>query len=380
MFTANYPFHEMGKLNLLPTPERIGAVPEYTGHGVTIAVIDSGFYPHPEIADRVVLHVDASSNHVVETRSRDYESGDLGWHGLMTSVIAAGDGRLSDGRYRGLASAASLVLVRVATPKGLLKETDILRGLRWVIDAHRRLNIRVVNLSVGGDYPSADPDHPLHRAVRRLAADGVAVVAASGNRLADVVLPPASAPEAIVVGGYDDNNSLDRSQWRPYQSNYGVAHDGCRKPDLLAPAMWVAGPIMPKTMVAREARWLGQLLYSENDNHRRSLLERGCGDLGIERARALNPDDNLYAMIQARINTHKIVDVHHQHVDGTSVATAVVTSVVAQMLEANPNLTPDAIRSMLTATAEPLPDVPVERQGAGVMNASAAVYGVTAIS
>jgi serine protease AprX len=78
-------------------------------------------------------------------------------------------------------------------------------------------------------------------------------------------------------------------------------------------------------------------------------------------------------MIQARINTHKIVDAHHQHVDGTSVATPIVSAVVAQMLEADSQLTPGQIRSILCATARPLVGFALERQGSGVIRAADAL-------
>lgn len=373
MFNANYPFSEPGKATLLPTPRRVGALRQYTGRGVVMAFIDSGFYPHPELEGRILLHVDASTNHIVEQAGDDFGVHDLSWHGQMTSVIAAGDGSLSRGKYRGIASDAQVVLIRVSTPKGLIKEADILRGLRWLLDTHRRLNVRVVNISVGGDFTSDDPSHPLHRAVRRLVEAGVTVVVAAGNRGVDSLVPPASAAEAITVGGLDDHNSLDRSLWKPYHSNYGRDYTGRHKPDVIAPSVWVAGPIMPETGVAREARWLGRLLKARTDRDMLHLLERGYSDLGISRGQAQEVNDHLHSMLQARINTHKIVDAHHQHVDGTSVAAPIVAAVVAQMLEANPNLTPQVIRSILCATAQPLADVPSERQGAGVIHAAQAV-------
>jgi serine protease AprX len=372
-FTSNYPFYEPGRLNLLPTLERVSASKKYTGRGVVMAFVDSGFYPHPELTGRVLLHVDASTNRVVEEPPDSFEPNDMSWHGQMTSVIAAGDGRLSRGKYRGIARDAQLVLIRVSTPRGQVKERDILRGLRWLIDTHKRLNVRVVNISVGGDFVSDDPAHPLHRAVRRLVEDGIVVVIAAGNRAANWLVPPASASEAITVGGLDDHNALDPALWTAYHSNYGVCYAGQPKPDLLAPAVWIPGPIMPETSVAREARWLGQMLNHRDDAHMRRLLKKAYADLGIARAQALQPDDHLYTMIQARINAHKLIDAHHQHVDGTSVAAPIVSAVVAQMLEANPSLTPTQIRSMLTATAQPVASIARERQGAGAINAAQAV-------
>lgn len=372
LFTSNIPLHDPYQRTVLPTPERLGAPAQYTGQGVTIAVVDSGFYMHPDLGQRVLIHADATTSHIIE-QPQVMESDDLSWHGQMTSVIAAGDGFTSGGRYRGIASASNLVLVKISSPRGLVKEQDILRGLRWLIDTYRRFNVRVVNLSVGGDEYSADPDHPLHWAVRRLTEAGIVVVAASGNHGRDWIVPPASAPDAIVVGGYDDHNTTDRSQWSGFHSDWGSAWDGARKPDVVAPAAWIPSPILPGSVVDREAFWLGPLLESESEKALRRLLTRGYGDLGLPREWTLHPDHSLYEMLQARINTHKLIDAKHQHVDGTSVSAAIVSAVVAQMLEVNPSLTPAQIRAILVATAYPLENVPRAQQGAGAVDPARAV-------
>jgi serine protease AprX len=44
--------------------------------------------------------------------------------------------------------------------------------------------------------------------------------------------------------------------------------------------------------------------------------------------------------VRQRINDQKFIHPHYQHVDGTSFAAAIVSAAVAQMLEANPALTP----------------------------------------
>ncbi|NDJ61894.1 MAG: S8 family serine peptidase [Chloroflexi bacterium] len=371
-FKPNYPFADLGEVALLPTPERVGAAAEYTGRGVVIAFIDAGFYMHPDLDDRVLVHADASTNHIVEQPYVETID-DLSWHGQMTSVIACGDGRTSGGRYRGIASGSQLVLVKVSSPRGLIKEHDILRGLRWILDTHRRFNIKIVNISVGGDHVSNDPNHPLHRAIARLVEAGVTVIAAAGNRNAHDVVPPASTPQAITVGGYDDHNSLDRTRWTPYHNDHGPAYDGSYKPDLTAPAMWIASPILPGSFVDREARWLAPLLRITQEDELKPLLERGYADLGLKRNQINKLDDHLYGMLQGRINGHKLVDAQHQHVDGTSVSAAILSSVAAQMLEVNPSLTPAQIRAIFVTTAQQLPAVPSERQGAGMLNARGAV-------
>ncbi len=371
IFTSNYPNFQAGEPTILSTPERTGALGTYNGAGVTVAFIDSGFYPHPDLNGRILVHADASTHHITE-QVTDFTTNDLSWHGQMASVIACGDGTMSNGKYRGIASGANLVLVKVSTPIGHIKEADILRGLRWLIDTYQRFNVRVVNISVGGDFVYNKADHLLHKAIRKLTRAGVTVVVAAGNRHVDYLLPPASAAEAITVGGFDDHNSLDESQWTPYHHNYGVVYDGTRKPEIIAPANWLASPIMPHSSVAREAHWLGKLLQKPSEQEVQILLTEGYNDLGFPKDE-IKKDQGLYHKLEARIHAHKIIDTQHQHVDGTSVAAPIVTSVIAQMLQANPRLTPRQIRAILTRTAQRLNGIPVEQQGAGVLNASAAV-------
>lgn len=366
-FKVNYPYHN--HMDVLATPTRLGALSAYTGRGVVMAFIDSGFSMHPDIASRVRLHVDASTHDIVE-QNKVMKLDMLSWHGQMTSVVAAGNGANSNGKYRGIASGAELVLIRVGTPQGMVKEKDILRGLLWLVNHHHRHNIKVVNISVGGDFVSNNPAHPIHNDIRKLVEAGVTVLVAAGNAGLNQVVPPASSPAAITVGGYDDHNSLDRALWKIYHHNYGTAYDQGKKPEIITAAAWIASPILPDSPMEREARWLAPLLADTRNGWQR-LLEGGFRD--IEDIDTKGSSENLHAAIQARINRYKLIDDKHQHVDGTSVSVAIASSVVAQMLEANPNLTPKQIRTILTSTAKPLPNFPLEQQGAGVLDATRAV-------
>jgi serine protease AprX len=77
--------------------------------------------------------------------------------------------------------------------------------------------------------------------------------------------------------------------------------------------------------------------------------------------------------VDATLQQEKIVAAHYQHVDGTSFASPIVASVVAQMIQANPALTPGAIKNILISTADRIVTEPVIRQGYGVVNAKRAV-------
>jgi hypothetical protein len=73
------------------------------------------------------------------------------------------------------------------------------------------------------------------------------------------------------------------------------------------------------------------------------------------------------------MNKEKYIHPHYQHVDGTSMSAPIVTAVIAQMLEANPALTPLQVKRLLMLSATQAPGLPVERRGAGLINSRRAV-------
>jgi serine protease AprX len=370
-----FPAYLPDQAYLLPTPLRVAANPHYTGHGVTLAFLDSGFYPHPDLTrpvNRIRAYVDATAPDPVERRSFG-KIGVTSWHGLMTSCVGAGNGFMSNGRYRGLAPRAELVLVKTGNRRGRhITERDIGRALKWVIHHHRRYNIRVVNISLGGDHPFTGKLTDLDEKVEEAAAAGLVVVCAVGNTGERKILPPASAPSAIAVGGLDDQNSLDRPLWRLYWSSYGSGGHGAAKPELIAPAIWLAAPMLPKTSTHNEALYLWKLESLPDEELARQLEMPYAAKRFSKRTLGL-PLAEIRAVIRERIIAQKYIHPHYQHVDGTSMAAPIVSAVVAQMLEANPALTPAQVKALLTATADPLPDAPAERQGHGVINGARAV-------
>jgi serine protease AprX len=251
--------HSPNRFAVIPTPTRLNANPEYTGKGVTVAFLDSSFYPHPDLVepvDRILAFKDVSG----ETQSlhSDDMTESWRWHGTQTSVVAAGNGQLSDGTYQGLASKARLVLVK-ASERGRITEDNIARGIKWIIDNREQYNIRVLNISLGGDEDVPCSKSVIDQAAEEAIRNGIAVVAAAGNSGDRHSIPPANSPFVITVGGYHDNNQIDGSGLDLYHSNFGMTADGTVKPEIVAPAMWVAAPILPGTTLYDRAEALSHL-------------------------------------------------------------------------------------------------------------------------
>lgn len=176
------------------------------GAGVTVAVLDTGVdSTHPDLRGAVMKGRDA----VGFGASR----GDAAWakHGTAMAGIIAGRGH-GPGRGNGVlgvAPEATVLPVRVlleqddpqrkkarATRSGALAE-----GIRWATDQ----GADVINLSLGDDSASAEPDPKEDAAVRYALSKGVIVVASAGNggEKGDRVSYPAAYPGVIAVTAVD---------------------------------------------------------------------------------------------------------------------------------------------------------------------------------
>ncbi|MCZ2390610.1 MAG: S8 family serine peptidase [Acidobacteria bacterium] len=361
--------------HVLSTPLRLDADTRFTGKGVTIAFLDSGFYPHVDLT--------TPENRIIAYRNLLDEDGDLttlfepdvaSWHGMMTSVVAAGNGSLSNGFYRGIACGSDVVLVKLART-GRITDENILDGLNWVLRHREKYMIRIVNISAGGDGVASYLHDPLSQAVEECSRAGILVVCAVGNAghiPGHPVVPPASAPSCIAVGGLDDHNSLNRARRGMYRSSYGPTVDGLQKPEVIASSIWVPAPILPNTPTAAQAELLS-LLDAAPDEELYEIIEQHPGvDPEIDAAADREPH-SIRQIITLKIRRENVITAHYKYVDGTSFAAPIVSSVAAQMLEAAPELTPSEIKHLLISTSERLPHYEVDRQGWGVIDARKAV-------
>lgn len=361
--------HARNRLAVIPTTEKLRADRRFSGQGVCVAFLDSGFYPHPDFIDRVAAFHDVSGEE--KSLAAIHEPKGHHWHGTQTVVSCAGDGCLSDGVYRGLAYRANLVLVKVSEG-GRIGDTSIEKGLRWVLKNREKYGIRVLNMSLGGDMDAATAESTINQLAEELIDAGVVITVAAGNSSDTRPIPPANAPSVITVGGYSDENQFESGSFELYHSSFGTTADGTVKPELIAPAMYVAAPILPGTPDYEAAEMLS-LLASAPEYQFRFLLKE------YWRAAELNEDvlygdvENTRKIVDQALRRRKVVATHYQHVDGTSFAAPITASVAAQMLEANPRLTPPIIKNILVSTATRLAGNDAVRQGYGVLNAALAV-------
>lgn len=366
--------------HVLSTPLRLDADERYTGKGVTIAFLDSGFYPHVDLT--------TPRNRILAYRNMLHEDGDLeslfqpdvaSWHGMMTSVVAAGNGSLSNGFYRGIAPESDVVLVKLART-GRITDENIREGLEWVLEHREQYNIRIVNISAGGDDEQSYLEDPLSQMVEQCSAAGILVVCAVGNagHLPNhPIFPPASAPSCIAVGGLDDNNSIKRSQRGMYRSSYGPTVDGLQKPEVIAPSIWVPAPILPNTPTAQQAALLDVLDKAKDVDLHSIILANPDIDEELDASldRAVH---SIRQLITLKIRRENVITKHYKYVDGTSFSAPIVSSVAAQIIEANPKLSPHQIKRILIDTAERLPGYEIDRQGWGVIDPRRAVEAALA--
>ena len=370
---ANRVLCSSDEFKVLPTPLRLNSDPRYSGKGICIAFLDGGFYPHPDIMRphrRVVAYKDLASPYRPKS---DFEKPDvMSWHGMQTCVSAVGNGYLSKGLYKGIAHDANVALLKVCGDFGFTSEA-IVQAIEWCIRKKKRYNLRVINISLGTEGEGSFRESVINHAAEEAVQAGINVVVAAGNDSHASITPPGNSPSVITVGGLDDRNSLNKDDHGMYHSSYGRTADGIMKPELIAPGIWVAAPTLPGTAFYREAETLWELANNVADNE---FMDQFNAFKAVipwsDQVNYLKPYEIRQA-IHRKLREYKLVSPYYQHVDGTSFSAPIICSIIAQMLEVNPDLSPGNVKGILMETAERISNIPVEAQGCGVVQARAAV-------
>lgn len=197
-----HPFHELG----------------ITGKKVTIAIMDSGLSPHKEIDNKRIL----TFKDFVSEKKRLYDDYSHGTH--VTGIAAASS--------IGIAPDCNLVILKVLDDHGN-SDTDLfINAIKWILANHLTYNIRIVNISIGGNSPELKREHNrLNFWVKKLWEDGIIVCCSAGNNgpYENSISAPGNCKEVITVGSYDGKHFSSAGPLRPYIT----------KPELVAPGYHV---------------------------------------------------------------------------------------------------------------------------------------------
>jgi serine protease AprX len=292
-----------------------------TGAETTVALIDTGITPSADLGNRVLAMVDFTADH---------DGIDRYGHGTHMAGIIAGDGTLSNGAWAGVAPRANLVSVKVAGADGSTDVSVVIAAMQWVVSHKANYNIRVLNLSFGTDSTQSYLVDPLDYAVEQVWSSGIFIAAAAGNRgpSSGTINKPADDVLVVTVGAADTQGTPRRNDdvVAPFSSR-GPTQDGLRGVDLVAPAISIVS-----------IRAAGSTI------------------------------DQLHPAARVGVSYFKGT--------GTSQAAAMVSGAAANMISANPALTPDVVKAILLRTADPkiLYNPGGWAAGAGMLDASAAVW------
>lgn len=195
-----------------------------TGKGVKVAVLDSGYdATHPDFKDRVIVAKGFTADDDGQVDEKDVL--DRVGHGTHTASTVAGTGAASDGKYRGVAPDADLMIGKVCGYRNC-ETSAMIAGMQWAAGS----GARVVNMSIGGG--PTDGTDILSQTVNELTAStGTLFVISAGNFGAEQsVSTPAAADAALAVA------SVTKSDTHSEFSSQGPrVGDLSVKPEISAP-------------------------------------------------------------------------------------------------------------------------------------------------
>jgi serine protease AprX len=307
----------------------------FSGKGVTVVVNDGGIdalHPDLQYGTHVIQNVQGATNlHAVVdllpiTYVENQPITDTFGHGTHVAGTVGGTGQQSGGVQAGVAPGANLVGYGSGAAIFVL---DAIGGLDYALTHQFQYGIRVVNNSWGTSGPF-DPLDPVNLASYRLYQRGMVVLFAAGNEGPgeDTHNPYAVAPWVISVGAGDNQGRIADFSSRGKRGDTGTftMPDGTSWTYVNQPAIVGPGVDVVSTKASTDALGVGG-------------------------------DDNPFYTINS----------------GTSMATPHVSGIVALMLEANPGLTPDQVKSILQQTATNMPGHESWEVGSGYVNAYAAI-------
>ncbi|MBL1116551.1 S8 family serine peptidase [Streptomyces sp. 110] len=193
----------------------------YDGKGVKVAVLDTGIdTTHPDVKDAIA----DSKSFVPDQTVKDGHG-----HGTHVADTIVGSGAGSDGKYKGVAPGAKLLVGKVMNDAGEGYSSWIIEGMEWAAAS----DAKIISMSLGGT--ASGPSDPLSEAVDQLSASsGALFVIAAGNSgpFEGTVETPGIADSALTVGAVDKSD-----KWATFSSRGPRTGDYAIKPEITAPGV-----------------------------------------------------------------------------------------------------------------------------------------------
>lgn len=243
------------------------------GDGVLVALLDSGVdYAHPDFRnedgttrilalwDQTIpgrppegyrIGTEYTQQEINEALAADTESAryalvpsrDVSGHGTRVLGIAAGNGRASGGRYRGIASRSPILAVKLGMPReeGFPRTTELMQGVDYCIRKALELRLPVVvNISIGNTYGAHDGTSLLETYIADIANVWKSVICiGTGNEgyaaghAAGILQERTTETVELAVGEYETAFSIQI--WKSYLDEVDIT--------LISPGGRRAGPI-----------------------------------------------------------------------------------------------------------------------------------------
>lgn len=231
-----------------PAPERNNLF----GSGIITAIIDSGIdYAHPDFCnadgttrilelwdqtlDRIFTQAEINEALQAPSSQQRYQlvpSRDLSGHGTHVAGIAAGNGRASNGQYRGVAPQSSLLIVKlgISDPDGFPRTTELMRAVDYVLQKAFSWQMPVaINLSFGNNYGSHDGASLLETYLDNVSSYWKScIVTGTGNEGASRIHTSGTfltnfSPSAIPFSVSDYESGLNLQLWKSYSDEIEIS-------------------------------------------------------------------------------------------------------------------------------------------------------------
>ena len=350
-----------------------------TGKGIRIAVIDTGVdYTHQDLGgcsreiflsgkcEKVIGGYDFFNN--------DNNPMDDDGHGTHVASIAAGNGVL-----KGIAPDAEIYAIKVLDSGGGGSMSDVIAGIERLVDLNDdgdfSDHVDIISMSIGG---WADPDSPLTIASNNAVNAGVNVIVAAGNSgpgapatckleplggiMSDYqsICSPGNAKNVITVG------ATFKRDYEPFifgcEPNKMTSCGMCSSEGVVKCDYWKSGYAKTKEVTPFSSR--GPVVFKEETIVKPDIVAPGAIICAARYDGIFEKGKHPYY--------YPCVDEKHLQMAGTSMATPIVSGIVALIKQAHPEWSPKEIKNILKSTAMDMGDS-IWAHGAGFVNVEKAI-------